>query len=302
MFVAPRPDEVVGIVPFTYALLCGLWELAVWALIGGAITRIAALALARESRVSLADGVRFGVAKWLQYFLAALFPLLGVIGLSLVAGVVFGLIMRADVGFLLMSFFWPLMLLAGLVMAILLLGLVFGWALMWPTVSIEGTDSFDALSRSYSYTFQRPFHYLFYLIVAGVLGLLAAHVVAYFVDWTKWLALWSASWGSGAARANEILKHLKPAPLPEDTPWSVSAGVKVLTFWTDCVVLLGAGYLYSFLWTAATAIYYLLRQSVDGTESDEVAVEREEETFSLPPLKNDESGVPQVTDPKPSGG
>jgi hypothetical protein len=187
-------------------------------------------------------------------------------------------------------------------MAILLLGLVFGWALMWPTVSVEGTDSFDALSRSYSYTFQRPFHYLFYVIVAGVLGLLAAHVVVYFVEWTNWLAIWSASWGSGAARAKEIGHFLRTAPLPEDTPWSVSAGVKVLTFWTDCVMLLGAAYFYSYLWTAATAVYYLLRQSVDGTEPDEVSVEREEETFSLPPLKSDESGVPQVAEPKPGGG
>jgi hypothetical protein len=67
-------------------------------------------------------------------------------------------------------------------------------------------------------------------------------------------------------------------------------------------MLLGAAYFYSYLWTAATAVYYLLRQSVDGTEPDEVSVEREEETFSLPPLKSDESGVPQVAEPKPGGG
>jgi len=34
-------------------------------------------------------------------------------------------------------------------------------------------DSFDALSRSYAYVFQRPLHYLFYALVAAVFGALA---------------------------------------------------------------------------------------------------------------------------------
>ena len=50
-------------------------------------------------------------------------------------------------------------------MALLLLGLAFGWPLMWATISTEGTDSFDALSRSYAYVFQRPLRYLFYVVV-----------------------------------------------------------------------------------------------------------------------------------------
>ncbi|HEY2146438.1 MAG TPA: hypothetical protein VGH32_00780, partial [Pirellulales bacterium] len=182
-------------VAFLYALICGLWELAVWGLVGGAITRIAALALARDSRVGLLEGLKFGTFKWPQYFLAALLPLAGVVVIGFIVGVVYGLIMRADFGVVVMSFFWPLLLLTAFVMAVLLLGLLFGWALMWPTISVEGTDSFDALSRSYSYTFHRPIAYLFYVIVAGVIGLLAGYVVYYFVEWTTELAFWSASWG-----------------------------------------------------------------------------------------------------------
>jgi hypothetical protein len=302
----------IGFVRFLYALLCGLWELAVWGVIGGAITRIAALPLARESRVGLVEGLRFAAVKWPQYVLAALLPLLGVVVLGFLVGVVYGLVMRADFGVLMMSFFWPLLLAASLVMAILLLGLLFGWALMWPTISVEGTDSFDALSRSYSYTFQRPLHYLFYVVVAGIIGLLAAYVVAYFVAATTELAFWSASWGAGAERIQEI-EQLRAQlavlqNMPEDLraaeiakiSWSLRTGLEVLTFWTDCVVLVGAAYLYSYFWTAATAIYYLLRHSVDGTEPDEVAVEHEEETFGLPPLRSDSTGIPQVVEPKPN--
>ncbi len=68
-------DREHGIVPWTYSLSCALWELAVWALIGGAITRIAALTMARETRVGLVGGLRFGLTKWPAYFFSALVPM-----------------------------------------------------------------------------------------------------------------------------------------------------------------------------------------------------------------------------------
>ena len=70
----------------------------------------------------------------------------------------------------------------------------------------------------------------------------------------------------------------------------------ILGFWEACVLLLGAAFLYSYFWAAATAIYFLLRRHVDGTEMDEIWSEPQEETYGLPPLKDDPSGVPQVDD------
>ena len=45
-----------------------------------------------------------------------------------------------------MAIFWPISLLGCFGIAVLLLGLLFGWPLIWPTISTEGTDSFDGLS------------------------------------------------------------------------------------------------------------------------------------------------------------
>ena len=59
-------------------------------------------------------------------------------------------------------------LMLGLIMAVVLVGLV-GWPLMNATISTEGSDSFDALSRSYSYVYQVPWHCLWY--AAGAPGL-----------------------------------------------------------------------------------------------------------------------------------
>ena len=57
-----------------------------------------------------------------------------------------------------------------------------------------------------------------------------------------------------------------------------------MRFWTDCVKLAATGYLFSYFWTAASAMYLLLRHSVDATETDEVVLDEEEQAAALPPL------------------
>ena len=94
---------------------------------------------------------------------------------------------------------------------------------------------------------------------------------------------------------------LGPQPGEEPSGFLNSAR-NVLAFWNGCLAPGATAFLYSYFWSAATAIYFLLRQNVDGTERDEVAVEEEPEAeqFGLPPLAADESGVPRVVEP-PSG-
>ncbi len=41
---------------------------------------------------------------------------------------------------------------------------------MYATISTEGSDGFDGFSRAYSYVFSRPWHYLWFAIVALVYG------------------------------------------------------------------------------------------------------------------------------------
>src|SRR5262249_40946952 len=169
--------------------------------------------------------------------------------------------------------------------------------LMWPTVSAEGTDSFDALSRSYSYTYQRPVHYLFYAAVAGILGMLAWIVVIIFANGVITYSYWAASWGSGAARMNDIRDYVQGAASLSNASTPMSWGVHAIRFWVRVVAYLAVGFLFSYFWCAATYIYFLLRQAVDATEIDEVAVEEEPELHGLPPLTSESGGPPQVVDP-----
>lgn len=267
-----------------YCLLCGMWTLAVWSFAGGAITRTAAVQLAADEKLSWSSMCSYVLSRWLSYIGAPLFPLMGVL-LVTIPILVLGLLLRSDLTTWLAGLIWFLPLAGGLLAAILLLGLLFGWPLMWATISSEGTDSFDALSRSYAYVFQRPLQYLFYIIVAAVLGMLGWLLVMNFAASVVHLTYWSASWGAG----NEAVQKTM----------SASGGASVLRFWTGCIKILAVGYLYSYFWTAATAIYLVLRREVDATEMDEVFLDTDaaDSAFGLPSVGTDEQGAPIVEEP-----
>jgi hypothetical protein len=66
---------------------------------------------------------------------------------------------------------------------------------MSPTISAEGSDSFDALSRSYSYVYQAPWHYVWYTAVAVAYGA----VVVFFVGLMGSLIVFLGEWGVSQA-------------------------------------------------------------------------------------------------------
>jgi hypothetical protein len=270
-------------------LLCGLWSAAVWALFGAAICRTAAVQLAADEQIGWGATLRYAVRKWPSYIAAPLLPIGGVL-LAAIPVLVLGWIMRAGVGLFLGGLLWPLALAAGLLMALLLLGVLFGWPLMWATISVEGTDSFDALSRSYAYVFQRPLRYLFYISVATIIGWLGWVLVQNFAAGVVWMAYWAAGWGCGM----DQLKLIQTGG--EELGTIGGAGAVLVRFWAGCVKLLAVGYLFSYFWTAAVAIYFQLRRDVDATEMDEVFLDADqsEPAAGLPEVTTDNAGAPTV--------
>ena len=267
-------------------ILCGLWAAAVWAFFGAAICRTAAVQLAVEEQVGWGAAMRFAGRKWPAYFAAPLLPVGGVL-LMAIPVIILGLIMRAGgFGILLGGIVWPLALLAGFIMVLLLLGVLFGWPLMWSAISAEGSDSFDALSRSYAYIFQKPLHYLFYAVVAAFVGWLGWLLVREFAAGIIWMSYWAAGWGCGE---NRILSIMGTSGELGGVGWF---GAGLIRFWAGCVKLLAVGYLFSYFWSASTAIYLLLRRDVDAMEMNEVYLDADEEPADLPTIGADPSGAP----------
>lgn len=179
-----------------YLILVILWTLAVWGFFGGAITRMAAVQLARNEKISMGEALAFSRERFQSFFSAPVFPLLclGVLTFFLIVfGLFSGLIpLLGDI--FIAGLLWPIVLILGLVMAVVLVGLV-GWPLMNPTISTEGSDSFDALSRSYSYVYQAPWHYLWYSAVALVYGV----ALVFFVGLMGSLMVFLGQWGVSQA-------------------------------------------------------------------------------------------------------
>lgn len=313
--LAPRS----GVVGFTFALLCGLWGVTIWSFFGAAICRIAAARLARDERVTLRQAIRHATTKCGAYFWAPVFPLVGVLLVALPLAAI-GWAFRYDAGILAAAILWPLALVAGLLMTIFTVGLYFGWPLMWATIATEGTDSFDALSRTYAYVYQRPLHYLVYGLIVTVVGFLAALVAQMFAIGVVYLSLWGASWTSGEPQMQALRSHLPslaaefqwfdPAAIaiepagapPRELSQVGQIGVRVLGFWIDCVRYLALGFGVAYFWASATGIYLLLRKEVDNTEVDSVRLDGEETQYGLPPLARDEAGVPMVADDESAEG
>jgi hypothetical protein len=300
-------DAGLSTATFAYFLFGGLWMLALWSVVGGTITRVATVYLGREERVSVRDALAYTVKRYFAYFSAPLYPLLGVLLLTIPVALV-GLLLWLDVGVILAGILWIFVLVAALGMAVLLAGLCFGWPLMWPAISAENGDAFEALSRSFGYTFQRPFHYLFYAVIATLFAAICWVFIYLFATLVIHCAWWGASWGAGYDRSVDppvqrvedlrSISRMDVRPAGRVTT-SVWIGTRILGFWDSLVYSIALAAAYSLFFCLASAIYLLLRQVDDETEFDEIYMEDEDERYTLPEVKRDSAGVPTMSPATP---
>ncbi len=310
-----------GVRSFLYLLVGGVWTMVVWSLIGMAIARIAVMRYARNESISLNDAVRFAWVRFPSCITGLVIPLVGVFALCIVTALV-GLFMAFDVGLFIVGLLYFFVIgLAG-VMAVILLGLAFGWPLTIAAISTEGQDSFDAMTRSYAYTFQRPLNYAFYAIVAIIFGGLCWLLVARVTEATENLSFWSTSWGANIANENRIENIRDPStiqppatPSPTANPATASPTASAMTprgsatfrgsrsvigFWISMLKSVAVAFLYAQFWCLVAAIYLLLRKDVDETDLDEVFISEEQRTYDLPALATG-PGSPSTSPDSSSG-
>ena len=261
-----------------------LWTLVVWAFLGGAMGRIAIAELGRDERVSFGSALRHVTRKCPSYLGAPLLPLAGILfGLVLLA--LLGLIMRANFGVALAGLIWLFVLLGGLILTILLVGLAIGWPLMWTALGAElDSDAFEAVSRGYTYTIQRPLRFLVYVLIALLLGglgyLLVYHVAEILLAICRNTVLWSA----GAERQPDLLPWFyRDAPRTDDS-YLLAFGGWLILLANGLVRSIVVAYGFSFFFCAAAAIYLLLRRDIDDQPFDDTFSDEEEEVLQMPPV------------------
>lgn len=298
---------------WVYAAIYLLVALCVCALFGGAVSRIAALHFARDEKISIRHALRFSCGKFFSFFSAPLIPILIilVLGLFILGG---ALLMNIPwIGEIIVGALLFLAIMLGLAIAFLVVGFVTGGALMYPTIAAEGSDSFDGISRSFSYVFARPWRAAFYGLVAlfyGVVTYLFVRLFAFIALAATHYFCGAGVWASGGelAPSADKLDLLWTAPTFDSLfgrfSWDAmssmqSVGAFIMGIWVFLVATLVLAYLCSYWVSATTVIYFLLRRKVDATDLDDVYLEEteeepifspEEESTDEPKAEGDDAG------------
>jgi hypothetical protein len=191
-------------------------------------------------------------------------------------------------------------------MALILIAAVAGWPLMYATIGAEASDGFDAFSRSYSYVFTRPWHYLWFAVVALVYGGLVTTFISVVASLVVYLSAAGVASGMGASQAAAMLFGSPdsvggPGFVSSSPSSNVGAGPYIAGAWLQVVGLLVAGFAASFFWTSSTVIYLLLRQVDDATDFREVYPPVAEDKDELRPFVGVAASDQPVIERPPEG-
>ena len=289
-----------GVTELAYVspVFCGLYLLLTLAgamLAGGALCRLMSREACLGETAGLIEGVGFASRKLVWLLIAPLLPLAVVaaviIALVLLGLVLFNLPVLDAVGGLLLG---PMFVL-GFVAALALLGLLLAVHLLPAALAVEGTDAYDAVSRSFAYVAARPWQLLGYAVFALAYGMATFTfmvVLAYATFTITRVGLDAGTFtdfshtrgeprvGAGAAEIASLTVHhadrldaIVPsgeAILDEDRAPRADSGSAGLAAWfasrwTQLLASIPAAYAVSFYFCATTLIYLLLRRSAEGS-------------------------------------
>ena len=260
---------------YSYCIIFFVITLAVISVAGGAICRITALQFGRGEKPGLTEALRFSAKRFTSFFAAPLAPLVIIIVIGLFIFLL-GLIGNIPkVGELIMGIFMLLALIAGTLITVVLIGAVAGFNLMFPAVAYDNSDCFDAISRSFSYAYAKPWRMGFYTAIAAVYGAICYTFVRFFAFLLLRVTYWFLQVGILGDNSKLTAIWQKPSlgslrgllVLPGGTK-SVAAFLVYLCLLT--VVGLVVSFIVSFYFSANTIIYSLMRNRVDNTALEDI--------------------------------
>lgn len=274
--------------------------LMIWSLVGGAITRLAALDYAKDESVRLSDALKFARKKVWSYFWSPLVPVIGVFFFAL-CNVIGGLMGRIPVvGEVFVALGFPLALISGFFMVFIGVIGALGLCFMFPTISVEGSDAFDAMSRAYSYVLSRPKQFLVYCIINVLYGLICLSIIA-FVAWLM-IRLSFCTVGAGMGQKFSLIQSLvlqkcnitclgfcsatATASAAATTAislesWSMKFLAGMLIVYIFLIKLAVWSFFTTYLFSAKTIIYFLLRKEIDSTDVSDVYLENDEQKTEM---------------------
>ena len=295
-----------------YCIIFFAIELAVISIAGGAICRIAALQFARGEKPGLTEALLYSTKKFTSFFTAPLAP----VGIIIFIGIfvfLLGLVGNIPrVGEIIVGLGMPLALFAGSLLAVIVIGAVAGFNLMFPAVAYDGSDCFDAISRSFSYVYAKPWRMISYTAVAAVYGSICYMFVRVFGFLALWITHWVLRFGlwanNGSNEANKLtaiwpkpdFRILFDSGQQQATNWTESVAVFLVYIFVLIVIGLIVSFIISFYYSANTIIYSLMRKAVDNAAFEDIYMQFDE--AEVEPTTNEllpKEEPPSESEPKP---
>lgn len=215
----------------------------IWSFFGGIICRLAAVEFASGERTGLLSSWRYGLRK-VKGTLFGMLLIVLLMALLIVMNWCFGLITAIPYfGTVWGSVLGFLPLLFSVIVVLGCLLLFAGWPVKMGAVAVDGADGIDALSRTVNYLVGHVPYYLWLWFYALVVSLLAAFFVGGVSQAVNLTFVFSTS-NSADIVTGEFTIHL--------------------LIWQSLLGMLTLGYGVSLCWSAATAIYFLLRLREDA--------------------------------------
>lgn len=277
-----------------YCVIFFAINLAVISIAGGALCRMAALQCARGEKPGLSEALRYSTKKFTSFFTTPLAP----IGIIIFIGLfVFLLGLLGNIphaGELIMGLFMPLALLAGALIAVVLIGAVAGFNLMFPAVAYDSSDCFDAISRSFSYVYSKPWHMGFYTAIAAIYGAICytfvrfcAFLLLLATRWSLQLGVFTESSTTNVDKVTAIWPqpsfiNLLQLPALGEAHWPHLVAAVLVYLSSLVIVALVGAFVISFYFSANTIIYSLMRSKVDNTTLDDIYTEYVQATEPTP--------------------
>ena len=284
-----------------------LWALAVAAVFGTAIARIAAVGSATGNTVGFRDAARFALKRIATSIWTLLVPVMAVLAFATIL-LVIGLPGRigyfGSIWYLVVGILYIIPLLVGLFFAVVLLVYIAGLALFQPAVAAEGSDSYDAISRAYQYIFTRPWRFGFYCVLAYFYGRIVVSVAAIVVTWAGKITnaalargigekmtasmqkldlgtILGTSYFEGSGPAVNGALFIVNGNVTQSFKDASSVGGGFIVFWQYILLALFLAFAVTLFYCLITQIYFLMRKASEQTPFEEVYIEApEEEQFA----------------------
>ncbi len=252
------------------SLAIGLPILAVWSVLGGAMSRLAAEEHALSQHRPWTAGLAFAVSRWFSFAACVIGPIvvlllacglmacagwlmLGVPFLNVAGGVLYGLALAM-----------------GAVVTVLGAALLLGSPMLVPALACEGSDAIDGVQRVWAYTLARPGRLALYLLTLLVQLVLALWALGLLVGAIESLTAWSTTALLNKESADALRDAAAGGDMPTDARSHVKLAGRIMTFWGAIPNLLVGAFAVSFWFSGGTVLYLCMRRVCDAQDVEEL--------------------------------